>query len=422
MCNENWRDSTFCGILVLLHKTHPRAVSAAPATGGIDVSPAHILPSARGARQRIRSPGVLSLPQANVLARFSFGVVRAVSCALTTVAESLSFLGSDNTVLQRLKYWLRDGQDKAGPGPTQVQVRSAFPALIGWVLRLWQGVQLALALDATTLHDDLLILAVSVLYRGVAILVAWTFLPANRKQPWMPVILELVDLVAGALPARYEVLLLADRRLYSPRLYQILRHHGWHFLLRVNGQPHVRPQRGAWQAFTAVLPGPGAQWRARGQFSKGQRLACTLLAYWAADQKEAWFLITDLPVQRAQAAWYGLRVWIEEGFRILKSFGWQWRKSRITDPQRGERLWLALVLATVLTLSYGTWAEDQREGPPPPLPESSLPGGEPAETPPEPEGDEGRLEAAWPYLVLTRPRRKSIFRQGLALLKEYVWS
>ena len=47
-------------------------------------------------------PGVLSRPQAYGLAILSFGIARAASCALTAVAGKLSFLGSDNTVLQRL--------------------------------------------------------------------------------------------------------------------------------------------------------------------------------------------------------------------------------------------------------------------------------------------------------------------------------
>jgi hypothetical protein len=361
-------------------------------------------------------PGVLSHPQAYVLAILSFGIVRAASCALTAVAGKLSFLGSDNTVLQRLKYWLRKGQDKAVPTGAEIRVRAVFPALIRWVLSLWQGTQLALALDATTLHDDLLILALSLLYRGTAIPLAWAFLPANRKQPWMPIILELLQQVAAVLPAGHEVLLLADRGLYSPRLYQAICHQRWHPLLRVNKQASFRLAQQAWRPIAALLPGPGHQWRGRGHFSKGHALACTLVAFWAPGQQEAWFLITDLGPQRAQAAWYGLRVWIEEGFRILKSLGWQWQRSRITDPQRAERLWLALTLATVWVLAYGTWAEDQRAGPPIIPASAAL-----AETA-APLSAAAITEPVSAYVPPTRPRHKSIFRQGLDLLAEYIWS
>ncbi len=355
-------------------------------------------------------PGVLSRPQAYGLALLSFGIVRAASCALTAVAGKLSFLGSDNTVLQRLKYWLRAGPDKRTATAPQIDARVAFPALITWVLSLWQGQRLIVAFDATTLHDDLLILALSLLYRGTAIPLAWAFLPANRKQPWLPVILDLLHGVATVIPARYEVLLLADRGLYSPRLYRSLRRRHWHVLLRVNNQAAFQRRREAWRPIATLLPGAGHQWRGRGWFSKAHRLACTLLVFWAPGQKEPWFLVTDLRPHQAQATWYGLRVWIEEGFRVLKSLGWQWQSSRITDPQRGERLWLALAVATVWTLAYGTAVEDQREGVPtvPPPPAAGAP------------IREGEVEVVPAYVPPTRPRTKSLFRQGLDRLTESV--
>ena len=41
---------------------------------------------------------------------------------------------------------------------------------------------------------------------------------------------------------------------------------------------------------------------------------------------------------------YGLRVWIEQGFRILKREGWDGRR---TDSERVDRHWLAMAVATL---------------------------------------------------------------------------
>ena len=62
------------------------------------------------------------------------------------------------------------------------------------------------------------------------------------------------------------------------------------------------------------------------------RLECTLLVSSAPGREDGWYLVTDLPPQVADAAWYGLRMWIEHGFEQFKSGGWQWQKSRITGP------------------------------------------------------------------------------------------
>ena len=53
-----------------------------------------------------------------------------------------------------------------------------------------------------------------------------------------------------------------------------------------------------------------------------------------------------------------MRFWIETGFKALKNVGWQWRKTRRTDPARVERRWLVLSVATLLTLAFGSRVED----------------------------------------------------------------
>ena len=52
---------------------------------------------------------------------------------------------------------------------------------------------------------------------------------------------------------------------------------------------------------------------------------------------------------------YGLRVWIEQGFRILKREGWDGRR---TDPERVDRHWLVMAVATLQVLAHGTRVED----------------------------------------------------------------
>jgi hypothetical protein len=354
---------------------------------------------------------VLSRPQAPVLALFSFGIVQAGCCALNRVAEKLAPGDRHNTVLQRLKYWLRNGADQQHPREAQVNVRAVFPLLVAWVLTLWQGDQLMLALDATTLHDDLIVLAIALLYRGTAIPLAWAILPAQRKRAWRPLILDLRELVAQAIPARYEVVLLADRGWYSACLYRAMRRYHWHPLLRVNPQAHFCPVQQDWRPTADLLTQAGQQWRGPGRFSKSQPLDCTVLAFWAVGQQRAWFLVTDLGPPQAQAAWYGLRVWIEEGFRILKSMGWQWQASRITAAERAERLWLALAVATVGMLVYGTWAEDKRVGPPAPTGVHLTEPAPPARTE-EAAAVLPAVEAVGAYASPTRSRQNSLFHQG----------
>ena len=42
-----------------------------------------------------------------------------------------------------------------------------------------------------------------------------------------------------------------------------------------------------------------------------------------------------------------MRAWIEAGFKDLKRGGCRWNYTRMTDPQRAERYWLAIAVATL---------------------------------------------------------------------------
>src|SRR5262249_9171095 len=68
-------------------------------------------------------------------------------------------------------------------------------------------------------------------------------------------------------------------------------------------------------------------------------LECLLLACWEAGHDEPWLLLTDLAACAANPCWYAYRAWIEQGFKVAKSGGWQWQATRMTDPGRVERPW-----------------------------------------------------------------------------------
>src|SRR5206468_2028149 len=86
---------------------------------------------------------------------------------------------------------------------------------------------------------------------------------------------------------------------------------------------------------------------------------------WEAGFEEPWLILTDLPAQQAQPCWYGLRAWIECGFKHIKSAGWQWQYTRMLDPERATRFWLPIAMATLWVLSVGGQADAN-------LPASSL--------------------------------------------------
>jgi Transposase DDE domain len=328
------------------------------------------------------------------LAWWVVGTILAGSACQAAVVAALEPLGvSAQAMRQYLREWLYDGTDRAAPCTTSVAVRPCFAPLLRWVLSWWQGTDLPLALDATNLGPKLAVLMVSIPYRGSALPIAWRVVPATEEGAWMADFLALLEAIQPAVPTGWMVLVLADRGLWSPRLWDAVQPWGWHPLLRLTGRITFRPsgQRQRVRA-TRVVPGPGHAWIGTGVACKDRpdRRAGTLLVVWAAGQEAPWVLLTDLPPDAVDPGWYGLRAWIELGFRALKGMGFHWERTRRTDPTRVERHLLVLAVAMLVTVAVGTRAEDAERA----------------------EVDPARLHTHRPP-VRVRPRWLSVFTRGL---------
>lgn len=329
---------------------------------------------------------VLSRPQARVLAYWSCAVVLCGTCGLTTVSTFLQeILGAAaGTWRQRLREWVYPATAKRGPHRRSLEVQACFPALLRWVVALWPpGEQrLALALDATTLGDRFTVLAVSVVVSGCAIPVAWHVVGATTPGSWRPLWCQLFAPLRAAVPTQWEVVVLADRGLYAEWLFRAIVQQGWHPFLRINTQGLYQLAGGsAWRALREVAPRPGTQWAGRVHCFKGRPVTATLLAAWDAAYHDAWLVLTDLAPEPSSIVWYRLRAWIEQGFKDLKRGGWQWQQTRMQAPDRAERLWLVLAVATLWTVSVGC------------------------------------ATAAWPTRAEAPPRRISGFRQGMLIIR-----
>ena len=304
----------------------------------------------------------LSKPQATVLALWSLGMVLARSCAFTAVTAFLAtwLRRQEQTVRQQLREWCYEADAKRGDQRQDFDPQACFVPLLQWIVGQWQGTQLALALDATTLGTRFTVLAISVVYRGCAMPVAWTILPANTQHAWRREWLRMLRVLRPAIPQDWTVIVLADRGLYAGWLFRRIVRLGWHPFLRINAGGTFRPAgSGRFYPLSTFAPHVGSRWRGTGTaFKRAPRqLPCTLLACWEAGYTAPWLILTDLPPAASEACWYGLRAWIEQGFKVTKRAGWQWQRTRMTEPQRAARLWLAVAVATLWLLSVGGLAD-----------------------------------------------------------------
>jgi hypothetical protein len=319
-------------------------------------------------KQEVSSAFVhLSKAQVHGLVLWSAGIALTGSSGISQISALLAQVleQKEGTVSQRLREWYLDARHKRGDHRRELEVSSCFAPLLRWIVHRWAGEdrRLALALDASTLGDRWTVLSISVLVRGCAIAVAWKVIGAHAKGSWRPYWEELLERVKGSVPADWQVLVLADRGLYARWLYTAIVACGWHPFLRINLGVKARAKgEEEFDWISRWVGEPGAKWQGEVECfaQKKSRLNCTLLMQWEEGYEHPWAVITDLAPEEAKVAWYGLRSWIEAGFKDIKSGGLGWHHSKMHDAGRVERLWLAMAVAMVWMVSLGSQADSQR--------------------------------------------------------------
>ncbi len=307
----------------------------------------------------------LSLPEVAGLVTWSFGMVITGSSSLTRVAEFIAKINGEksNTVKQRLKEWYQDSKAKKGKKRRELDVSKCFVPLLKWILSLWNSQEkwLPLAIDATSVGQNFTVLSLHVLYQGCGIPVAWKIVKGTEKGSWKPHWQNLFQSLLDAVPDDWQVIVSADRGLYADWLFDEICALNWHPFLRINHHQGTYKIKGEqeWRCLDTVVAKTGTSWSGVVTCFKRNPLNCTLLARWDEAYQDPWLILTDLEPEEGNTKWYGLRSWIESSYRDVKSDGWQWHKTRLREPSRAERIWLAMAVATLWTVTMGS--QEQQE-------------------------------------------------------------
>jgi hypothetical protein len=312
----------------------------------------------------------LSRPQAKVLAEWSYAAQALQRVGQSQVSQFLALALEQGVerVRQRLREWTWEKGGKKGQKRRELVVAECFASLLRWVMSgLPAGEhRLTVVLDATSLKQEFVVLAVSVVYRGCAIPVAWKGLRATAPGAWRPHWLGLLEQVRAAVPGDWSVVVMADRGLFADWLFRAIVDLGWHPFLRINSQGLCQPAGATqFQPLLDLLPAAGETWRGAVVCFKSTQLAATLLVYRDEQYEHPWLILTDLPPDEPQASWYQQRAWVEGGFKDIKRGGWQWQLTRMTHPERVARLWLVLAVALLYSVSLGSQVEADQPAPQP---------------------------------------------------------
>jgi len=263
-----------------------------------------------------------------------------------------------------LREFYYEAEAKRGEKRRAVDVQVCFGDLLRGIVQGWEGEkELALALDASTLGKRFTVLTISVVYRGCGLPIAWRIIEAEQEGEWRPYWEGLLATLDGIVPQDWMVVVMADRGLYAAWLYRAIQRLRWHPMLRVKEELSFRAL--GEENFSPMgmrVKRRGRGWSGKGEWSEhGERMEGTVLIRWEKGYEEKLAVVTDLGEKEGNAAWYQMRFWIEDEYKDHKSGGWGWEQTKMEDPQRAERLWLAMAVAMLMTVLVGGQEEAKEQ-------------------------------------------------------------
>jgi len=269
---------------------------------------------------------------------FSRAVVKAQSSQIRKIAEMAG--GKAESQRRRIQRFISQKQD----------LGMFFKVWTRSVMKEIKHKQVVLIVDETKLRDKIGIMVVGLAFEGRCIPLAWRVYYANSSEDYPQegqanMILALLKQVQLGMPKGVKVRLLADRGIgTSPALMRGIMEMGWTFLFRVTKQSKIVLPNGQAVCFYDQVKEQGERYDAGGLvFKKRGLVPAYVRVLWREGGQEPWALVTNDPVLRGYE--YAERMWVEEAFRDLKSYGWQLEQAAEMLPERLERLMLFLVVA-----------------------------------------------------------------------------
>ena len=223
--------------------------------------------------------------------------------------------------------------------------------------RDWAGNQVCLALDASSLWDEFVIVRLAVIYRGRALPISWAVLKQKSTMVAFENYKSILKEAASRLPKNCHVILLADRGFGDNNLFCAARDLGWGFRIRLKKSMLVYRVDKPLSNVGRLMPAQGGALFLHKVWVTGRLFGPVYLALAHAKTRngyEEWAILSDDPTNLTTFDEDGLRFDLEENFLDDKSAGFQLESGEIRDADALARLGLVLATATLYLVSTGT--------------------------------------------------------------------
>jgi hypothetical protein len=281
------------------------------------------------------------------------GIIKAESASPARIAAALETLGLSDATAESIERRIRRIENDP-----ELTASLCFHGFARQRLLYGRPPELLLSIDPTTQEERVVMLTVSIEYRGRALPLAWAVWPGNiplEGEGFWRRVAALLDAVAQLLPCHVPVTIVADRAFGTPAFTDLVEALGWSYIVRVQGQTRCQDRLGREQTIRHLVRRRNQRAKMKGLvFKKRGWRAANMVVYWGKRHQSPLCLVSNRRAEWDLIALYRRRFPIEATFRDYKSHGWRWEQGQVSDLDHLERLLVGMALATWVALFAGT--------------------------------------------------------------------
>jgi len=281
-----------------------------------------------------------------ILALWIYGLLQAEHCSLYRVAKHLPLRTNKASKIQRLKRFLKN------PG---IVVERIYAEIVKVMLKKWNGRSLDIAMDRTQWGVFNLLLC-GIAYGKRVLPLGWRLLNHSGNSSFDEQ-KELLDSIRPLLPEKCQILLLGDGEFKGVELMKYALSNGWDFSLGQSKSTWMKYPSGEWEQLKKLKVSDGMPCYYQGVFlTKEHEFGpVNVIAYWDREEERIRYVVTNRRACRATLNWGKRRSWIEATFKDFKTGGFQLESSRLTNPDRMNRLLLVMAITYLWCYHVGRW-------------------------------------------------------------------
>lgn len=286
------------------------------------------------------------ITQVRNLALWMYGLFQAKHCSLHKVADYLPIEGNKGSKIQRLERFLKN---------SGIVVKTIYTMIVKVMLDKWNSRSLELAIDRTEWKIFNLLLC-GIPYNNRVLPLGWRLLNHAGNSDFDEQ-KELLDSIRPLLPEKCHISLLGDGEFKSVELMRYALTNGWDFNLGQSKSTWMKHPSGEWEQLSEIKVTKDNPCYYQGVLlTKEHEFGpVNLMAYWDREEKDVRYAATSRPACKATLNWGKRRSWIDATFKDFKTGGFQLESSKLTDPERMNRLLLVICITYLWCYHVGRW-------------------------------------------------------------------